>query len=79
MNIQSETAELIKSQYAIPEDVTINLFLDELLTENQCRKILIRSEYLRTSSKLRLTEIKEMLADKYCLSLSTIEKYLAGI
>ena len=79
MNIKKETAELIKSQYNIPSQVTVNLFIDELLTENQCRKILIRSEYLRTSSKLRLTEIKEMLADKYCLSLSTVEKYLAGI
>lgn len=79
MKIVNETAELMLNQYDIPEEVVITMFDDELLTEYQCRKVIIRNKYLELSSKLKLTEIKEMLAEKYCLSLSTVEKYIAGI
>ena len=79
MNIQLEMAAYIKSEYAISQEVTLSMFDNEVLTEHQSRKVLIRNEYLQLSKKLRLTEIKEKLADKYCLSVSSIEKYLAGV
>jgi len=79
MNIQLEMAAYIKSEYAISQEVTLSMFDNEMLTEHQSRKVLIRNEYLKLSKKLRLTEIKEKLADKYCLSVSSIEKYLAGV
>ena len=65
MNIQNEMAVLIKDQYAIPREVTISMFEEELLTEQQCRKVLIRNAYLKRSTKLNLTKIKEELANKY--------------
>ena len=63
--------------YGVPKEITMALFDDEVLTEHQCKKILIRDEYLRSSKKGKLTELKNNLADKYCVSTSSVEKYLS--
>ena len=79
MDIRTRTANLIKKQYGVPKEIIMAMFDAELLTEHQCRKILIRNEYLNASTKLKLTELKISLADQFCVSLSTVEKYIAGV
>lgn len=76
MNIKSGTAELIKRNYQLPAEVTMSMFDDGLLTEHQCRKVLIRDEFVNSSTKMMNMELKESLADEFCVSLSTVEKYL---
>ena len=78
MDLRTKTASMIKRRYGIPKEVTMAMFDDELLTEHQCKKILIRDEFLNASTKLKLTELKLSMADRYCVSISTVEKYLAG-
>ena len=78
MDLRTKTASMIKRRYGIPKEITMALFDDELLTEHQCKKILIRDEFLNASTKLKLTELKLSMADRYCVSISTVEKYLAG-
>ena len=76
MDIKSSTAKLIEKNYQLSAEVTFAMFDDGLLTENQCRKVLIRDEYINSSSKMMNMEIKESLADEFCVSLSTVEKYI---
>lgn len=79
MDIKSSTAKLIEKNYQLPKEVTMSMFDDGLLTENQCRKVLIRDEFINSSSKMMNMEIKESLADEFCVSLSTVEKYLRDV
>ena len=78
MDIKNQTAQLIEKNYQLPKEVTMSMFDDGLLTENQCRKVLIRDEFVNSSSKMMNMELKESLADEFCVSLSTVEKYLRG-
>lgn len=78
MDIRTRTANMLVRRYNIPKEVTMALFDDELLTEHQAIKILIRDEFLNKSTKLRMTELKISLAQRYCKSLSTVEKYIQG-
>lgn len=79
MDIRTKTANLIKNSYELPKQVTMAMFDDGLLTEEQCKKVLIRNEWLTASTKHKLTELKLSLADRYCVSFSTVEKYIKGI
>lgn len=79
MDIRTKAANLITRRFDIPKSVSMAMFDDELLTEHQCKKVLIRDEYIRASTKLKLTELKISLAERYCVSLSTVEKYIAGV
>ena len=76
MDIKSSTAELIEKNYQLPKEVTMAMFDDELLTEHQCKKVLIRDEFINSSAKLKNMELKESIAERFCVSLSTVEKYL---
>ena len=78
MDIKTKTAHLIQRNYQLPKQVTMAMFDDKLLTEHQCKKVLIRDEYVNSSTKLRITQLKLSLAERYCVSLSTVEKYIAG-
>ena len=78
MDLRTKTASMIKRRYGIPKEITMAMFDDELLTEHQCKKILIRDEFLNASTKLKLTELKLSMADRYCVSFSTVDKYLSG-
>ena len=68
---------MIVRRYGIPKEVTMSMFDDEILTDHQAKKILIRDEFLNSSTKLRVTELKLSLAERFCVSLSTVEKYIA--
>lgn len=76
MDIKNQTVGLIKKNYQLPKEVTLAMFDDGLLTEHQCRKVLVRDAYVNSSSKMMNMEIKESLADAFCVSLSTVEKYI---
>ena len=79
MDIKTRAANMIVRRYGIPKEVTMAMFDDEVLTEHQAKKILIRDEFLNSSTKLRVTELKISLAERFCVSLSTVEKYIQGI
>ncbi len=76
MDIKSSTAKLIERNYQLPKEVTMAMFDDGLLTVHQSKKVLIRDEYLNSSEKFRNMELKESLADEFCVSLSTVERYI---
>lgn len=78
MDIRTRTANMLIRRYNIPKEVTMALFDDELLTEHQAIKILIRDEFVNKSTKHRITELKISLAERFCVSLSTVEKYIQG-
>ena len=76
MDIITQTADLIEKNYQLPKEVTIAMFDDGLLTEHQCKKVLIRDEFINSSTKFENMKLKKSLAERYSVSLSTIEKYL---
>jgi hypothetical protein len=60
------------------DEPTVNsLFEFGVLTEQNCKRILIREEYAERTDIPQKQILKSYLADKYCVSLSTVEKYLA--
>lgn len=79
MDIKTKTANLIKKNYLLPKETTMAMFDEGLLTEHQCKKVLIRDEFVNSSTKLRIMELKISLAERYCVSLSTVEKYIQGV
>ena len=76
MDIKTETAVLILKSYQLPEEVTMAMFDDGLLTDHQCKKVLIRDEFINRSARLTNMDLKKSLAEKYSVSLSTVEKYI---
>jgi hypothetical protein len=77
IDIRQKTAQLVRENVNLPEDATQVLFDLGLLEMHTCRKVLIRNEYYRKCATRRKTDLKIYLAEKYCVSLSTINKYLA--
>ena len=78
MDIKNHTAELIENNYQLPKEVTMAMFDDGLLTEHQCKKVLIRDAFVNSSAKFGNMELKKSLAEQFSVSLSTVEKYLQG-
>lgn len=78
MDIKAGTANLIEKNYQLPKEVTMAMFDDGLLTEHQCKKILIRDEFVNSSTRLGNMDLKKALAEKYSVSLSSVEKYTQG-
>lgn len=77
IDIRKRTAELVQKNLDIPEEITATLFEFGLLEEHICKRVLIREEYYSRATPKRKTELKIILAQKYCVSLATINKYLA--
>ena len=78
MDIKGKTVQLIKKNYQLPKEVTLAMFDDGLLTVHQSKKVLIRDEFVNSSSKMMNMELKESIAEQFCVSLSTVEKYTRG-
>ena len=78
INIRHKTIELATTKADIPADAVQALFDIGLLEEHVCRKVLIREEYAERCAVRNKTNLKITLAEKYCVSLSTVEKYLQG-
>jgi len=78
IDIKVRTASLLKENIGISEDTTQALFDIGVLDEGTCRRVLVREEFLSKNQTLRKTELKIALAEKYCVSFSTVEKYISG-
>jgi hypothetical protein len=80
INIRNQTGDLL-CKYGIDRATTERLFDEKLLDENICKRVLIVNEYnrqLRVSGKTKY-DIKIQIADRYCVSYSTVEKYIAAL
>lgn len=76
INIRDKTATLVKKNFNIEPSITEAFFDIGLIREDIARKFVIREEYFERAKTRKKTDLKITLAEKYCVSLSTIEKYL---
>jgi len=76
MDIKNQTVTLIEKNYQLSAETVLSMFDDGLLTEHQCKKVLVRDEFINSSTKFENMNLKKSLADKYSVSLSTVEKYI---
>lgn len=77
INIKSGTAKLMKEEFQIEEKVTQLLFEKGLIQEHDARKVLIKTEYERKVEPCGRQLLKEHIADRYCVSVATVEKIIA--
>ena len=77
MNIKKDTVIFMMKRFDIPEAETITMFAVGLLDERVCRDVLIRDEYFSNISRVRKTDLKIQLSEKYCTSFSTVEKIIS--
>jgi hypothetical protein len=74
INIKACTVKLLKEHYQIEPQIGEMLFDDGLLQENFCKRTLIKEEYYNRIGTIKKIDIKNELANKYCVSLSYVEK-----
>lgn len=76
IDIKKETAERLKD--SIPEKTVFQLFAIGLITEQSAKHFLIHNEF-ESSAPVRghKTEIKEVIAEKYCVSYDLVQKIVA--
>jgi hypothetical protein len=74
--IREGTSRYMSENFGISTATTEVMFDTGLIREDIARKVLIRDEYYQGCDHCGKTELKEKLADKYAVSLSTVEKYL---
>jgi len=79
INIRLKTAEALKADLDLPEEVTETLFDMGVISERGARDLLIRNEYKNRINFRRKTDVKIFLADRYCVSFSAVDKIVAGI
>ena len=76
IDIRSRTKDYIRANFNINSDTTELMFDMGLIREDIAKRVLIRDEYQRRSPTKKKTELKIMLAEKWAVSLSTIEKII---
>ena len=80
IDILEHTATLLKRDLDIPFEVTGTLFDLGLIDERCAIRVLVKDEYLKYLVGHRSkTNILIYLAERYCLSYSTIEKITAEL
>ena len=77
MNIKKDTVIFMMKRFGCPEAETMVMFDVGILDERVCRDVLIRDEYFGSVKNIRKTDLKIQLSEKYCTSLSTVEKVIA--
>ena len=76
MDLKAETAKKLRS-LGIDEATTFTLFDSGLIDERTAKKFLVRKEYEQMNTlKGNKNQIKEQLADKFCVSFETIKNYI---
>lgn len=78
MKIRDETAQYVAENFAIPPEVTEVLFDVGLFREDLAKRVIIREQYFARSSSEKKSNVKEDLAQKFCTSVSTIEKIVSN-
>ena len=76
IDIKTKVISLAQEKADIPPDAMEVLFDMGLLELHVCKKVLIREEYNQKAFTHKKTDLKIALSEKYCVSLSTVEKYL---
>lgn len=79
MNIRKDTAIFMMKCFEIEPEITSIMFDIGLLNEKECKKTLIKNEYNQKRETQQKTQLKYDLADKYCLSIESIRKYVEGL
>lgn len=76
INLKNETAHKLRLM-GISENITFTLFDSGLIDEYRAKRFLVRNEYESAHPlKGHKGDIKEMLAEKYCVSVETVNLYL---
>jgi hypothetical protein len=76
MRIKEETSLLLREKFGLSEAMTLILFDAGLFREDIARRVLIREEYHSRCDREPKTGLKWELADRYAVSVSTVEKIL---
>ena len=76
IDIRDRTGDYIKQNLYIEKATTEALFDVGLIREDLARRVLIRDEYQGRQSTKKKTELKIFLAEKWAVSLSTVEKII---
>ena len=76
IDIRDRTAEYIFNNLNIERSTTEALFDIGLIREDLAKRVLIRDEYQGKQMIKRKTELKIHLAEKWAVSLSTVEKII---
>ena len=74
--IREGTARFMSENFGLAASTTEVMFDVELFREDVARKVLIRDEYQQRAGNGNQTELKWELAEKYAVSISTVEKIL---
>jgi hypothetical protein len=76
INVKKETAERLKE--VVDEDTTFQLFSIGLITEQSAKRFLIADDYKKSEAQRgSMSQVKGQIADRYCVSIETVHKYLA--
>lgn len=78
INIRVCTARILKDRFQIEEEVTEVLFTEGILQDHVCRNFLIKEEYFNKVDISGRQVLKNHLADRFCVSTSTIEKVISN-
>jgi hypothetical protein len=79
INIRVSVKKLLKEKYNIAPEVTEKMFDSGLLKEYNCRYMLIRDEFMKKAEPKEKQRLRSKLAEKYCVSVKTIEKITIGL
>ena len=76
IDVKSETAKRLEG--LLDEDTVFQLFSVGLITERTATRFLVTDEFRKAEvPRGQVTELKDRIAEKYCLSVETIQKYIA--
>jgi hypothetical protein len=76
INVKAETARLLRDEFNIDPNVTALLFDKGMLSFTACRNMLIQEEYRKKAQPKERQRVRGMLAEKYCISVSFLEKMI---
>lgn len=76
IDVKNETAKRLKDK--VPEETVFELFSVGLITEGSAKRFLIADDFEKSNPKRgEKSTVKNKLADRYCVSADTVDKYLS--
>ena len=75
MDLKRKLADRLKNRLRISRSITFALWNCGVINEQSAKKYLIKDEYVNETGGKRV-EAKRRLANKYCVSVKTIEGYV---
>lgn len=79
INIRVSVKKLLKEKYNIDPELTDQMFDNGILKEHVCRDVLIINEFKQKAQPREKQRLRNKLAEKYCVSVKTIEKITCGL